>query len=256
MPGPELILTYLELLVSISPILNFFEIHFYLRKMKILIIEDEKELAQNISSYLEGEHYLCECAETFQKAVDKVGSFAYDCILLDLMLPGGDGMRILEELKRQNKQDGVIVISAKGSMEDKIKGLQIGADDYLAKPFHLAELAARVFSVIRRKQFGNSNIVDVNELQIDLQAKSVKVNKKLVGLTKKEFDLLLLFIGNKNRVISKNALAEHLSGDMADMLDNHDFVYAHIKNLKRKLTDAGYRDYLKTVYGTGYKWEA
>jgi len=208
-----------------------------------------------MAEYLKGENYLCEFAETFQQAVDKISAFSYDCILLDLMLPGGDGLKVLEEIKKQNKQDGVIIISAKNSLEDKIRGLQIGADDYLAKPFHLSELSARIHSVLRRRQFGSSNILQVNEIQIDLLAKSLKVNETLVNLTKKEFDLLLLFIGNKNRVISKNALAEHLSGDMADLLDNHDFVYAHIKNLKRKLSDAGYDNYLKTVYGTGYKWE-
>lgn len=224
--------------------------------MKILIIEDELELANSIANYLERESYLCEFASSYKKAMDKISAFAYDCILLDLMLPGGDGMKVLEEIKAQKKQDGVIIISAKGSIEDKIKGLQIGADDYLAKPFHLSELAARIHSVIRRKQFGNSNKIELNELQIDLLAKTLQVNGNSVNLTKKELDLLLLFIGNKNRVISKSALAEHLSGDMADMLDNHDFVYAHIKNLKRKLSDAGCDNYLKTVYGTGYKWEA
>ncbi len=223
--------------------------------MKILIIEDESELAKNIAAYLAGENYRCEFAASFQKAIDKISAFSYDCVLLDLMLPGGDGMKILEELKRQNKQDGVIIISAKGSLDDKIKGLQIGADDYLAKPFHLSELVARVHSVIRRKQFNSSDKIVLNEIQIDLLAKTLQVNGQPVNLTKKELDLLLLFIGNKNRVISKNALAEHLSGDMAEMLDNHDFVYAHIKNLKRKLADAGSGNYLKTVYGTGYKWE-
>jgi DNA-binding response OmpR family regulator len=224
--------------------------------VKILIVEDEKELALNMAEYLNKEDYRCEFAENFQQALDKTNSFNYDCILLDLMLPGGDGIKILEALKAQNKQDGVIIISAKGSLEDKIKGLQLGADDYLAKPFHLSELSARIYSIIRRKQFGNSNSLTVHELQIDLLAKTLKVHENSVSLTKKEFDLLLLFIGNKNRVISKNALAEHLSGDMADMFDNHDFVYAHIKNLKKKLTEAGYNNYLKTVYGTGYKWEA
>lgn len=224
--------------------------------MKILIVEDEKELSASISEYLAGQGYRCEFAETFAQAVDKISTFQYDCILLDLMLPGGSGLQVLEELKKQNKQDGVIIISAKNSLEDKISGLQMGADDYLAKPFHLSELSARIHSLIRRKQFGNSNIITLNELQIDLLAKTLTVNNEPVSLTKKEFDLLLLFIGNKNRIISKNALAEHLSGDMADMLDNHDFVYAHIKNLKRKLAEAGYNNYLKTVYGTGYKWEA
>jgi DNA-binding response OmpR family regulator len=223
--------------------------------MKILIIEDEKELAGNIATYLSEENYRCEFAETFQQALDKIEVYNYDCILLDLMLPGGDGLKILEELKGRNKQDGVIIISAKDSLTDKIAGLQIGADDYLAKPFHLSELAARIYSVIRRKQFGNSNVIRLNELQIDLLAKTILVNNEPVVLTKKEFDLLLLFIGNKNRVLSKSALAEHLSGDIADMLDNHDFVYAHIKNMKKKLVDAGYQNYLKTIYGTGYKWE-
>ncbi len=223
--------------------------------MKILIIEDENELADSISDYLSEENYLCEFARTFNQALKKIESFHYDCILLDIMLPDGNGMNILEELKRQDKQDGVIIISAKNALDDKIKGLQIGADDYLTKPFHLSELAARIYSVIRRKQFGNSNTVRQNELEIDLLAKSISVHNHPVILTKKEFDLLLYFIGNKNRVISKSTLAEHLSGDFADMLDNHDFVYAHIKNLKKKLNEAGCDNYLKTVYGTGYKWE-
>lgn len=223
--------------------------------MKILIIEDEQDLAQSIAEYLSEESYLCEFASTYHQALDKIETYHYDCILLDIMLPDGNGMKILEELKRQNKQDGVIIISAKDALDDKIQGLQIGADDYLTKPFHLAELTARVYSVIRRKQFGNSNTVQQNELQIDLLAKTVSVNNDLISLTKKEFDLLLYFIGNKNRVISKSTLAEHLSGDFADMLDNHDFVYAHIKNLKKKLNEAGCDNYLKTVYGTGYKWE-
>ena len=223
--------------------------------MKILIIEDEHDLAQSIAEYLSDENYLCEFASTYHQALDKIENYHYDCILLDIMLPDGNGMEILEELKQQDKQEGVIIISAKDALDDKIKGLQIGADDYLTKPFHLAELTARIYSVIRRKQFGNSNTIQQNELQIDLFAKTVSVNNELISLTKKEFDLLLYFIGNKNRVISKSTLAEHISGDFADMLDNHDFVYAHIKNLKKKLNEAGCDNYLKTVYGTGYKWE-
>ena len=209
----------------------------------------------SIAEYLSEERYLCEFASTFHQAIDKIETYYYDCILLDVMLPDGDGMKILEALKKQEKQDGVIIISAKDSLDDKIKGLQIGADDYLTKPFHLSELAARIYSVIRRKQFGNSNTIQQHELTIDLLAKSVVINTQQILLTKKEFDLLLYFIGNKNRVISKSTLAEHLSGDFADMLDNHDFVYAHIKNLKKKLNDAGCENYLKTIYGTGYKWE-
>jgi DNA-binding response OmpR family regulator len=224
--------------------------------VKILIVEDEKELAHDIVNYLSGESYVCEAAFTFQQAEEKINLYNYDCILLDLMLPDGSGLQLLEILKQQNKQEGVIIISAKNSIEDKVQGLQIGADDYLAKPFHLSELAARVYSVIRRRQFTNANIIEQNGLVVDVLAKAVSYNNTPITLTKKEFDLLLLFLGNKNKVISKSALAEHLSGDIADMLDNHDFVYAHVKNLKKKLAEAGGDNYLKTVYGTGYKWEA
>lgn len=222
--------------------------------MKILIIEDEKELAQSIAEYLSVENYLCFFATNFREAIDKIENHDYDCIILDIMLPDGNGLEILQELKKQNKQDGVIIVSAKNAVDDRVNGLQLGADDYLTKPFHLSELMARVFSIIRRKQFENSNIIQQNELQIDLLSKTITVNREVVVLTKKEFDLLIYFVGNKNKVISKSTLAEHLSGDFADMLDNHDFVYAHVKNLKKKLYDAGCEHYLKTVYGTGYKW--
>lgn len=222
--------------------------------MKILIIEDEAELSKSIAEYLSEKSYLCEFASTFHEAMNKIEAFDYACIILDIMLPDGNGLAILEALKKENKQDGVIIVSAKNALDDKITGLQMGADDYLTKPFHLSELMARIYSIIRRKQFNNSNIIIQNELQIDLLAKTVSINHQNIELTKKEFDLLIYFIGNKNKVISKSTLAEHLSGDFADMLDNHDFVYAHIKNLKKKLYDAGCNHYLKTVYGTGYKW--
>ncbi|MEZ2445750.1 response regulator transcription factor [Chitinophaga sp. RCC_12] len=223
--------------------------------MKLLIIEDEIQLAQSIISYLSGENYVCEYAGTYQQALAKIEMFDYECILLDLMLPGGDGIRLLEEIKKREKDEGIIIISAKDSYEDKIQGLKTGADDYLAKPFHLPELSARIFSVIRRRKFNNNNIIRQNELTINLLAKTVLINNAPVTLTKKEFDLLLYFISNKNKVISKNALAEHLSGDIAGMLDDHNFIYAHIKNLKKKLTEAGCGHYLKTIYGTGYRWE-
>jgi len=224
--------------------------------MKILIIEDETELAKSISEYLSEENYLCSFASSYLEAMDKIQNHEYDCIILDIMLPDGNGLEILKELKKQNKQDGVIIVSAKNAIDDKVSGLKLGADDYLTKPFHLSELMARIFSIIRRKQFENSNVIHQNALQIDLLSKTVTINKEIVFLTKKEFDLLIYFIGNKNKVISKRFFAEHLSGDFADMLDNHDFVYAHVKNLKKKLYDAGCDHYLKTVYGTGYKWES
>ena len=223
--------------------------------MKILIIEDEVELARDMELFLSREAYHCELAANYDQAMEKVYAYDYDCILLDLMLPGGDGLSILQELKKLNKNEGVIIISAKNSIEDKVSGLKLGADDYLAKPFHQAELAARVESLIRRKQFDSHNMITQNEVVIDLQAKTVTVRGEEVVLTRKEYELLLFFVGNKNRVLSKGALAEHLSGDLADMFDTHDFVYAHVKNLKKKLKQAGYQDYIKTIYGSGYKWE-
>lgn len=223
--------------------------------MKVLLIEDEPELANSIIRYLEAQQYSCELAADYPAAMQRIASYQYDCILLDLMLPGGSGMEILSNLKSQNIQAGLIIISAKDALADKITGLELGADDYLAKPFHLAELSARVYSIIRRRKFDNVNIIKQAAISINLLAKTVHVNTSQVLLTRKEFDLLLFFVSNKNRVVSKSALAEHLSGDLADMLDNHDFIYAHIKNLKRKLQAAGCENYLKTVYGNGYRWE-
>ena len=184
----------------------------------------------------------------------KVGMYDYDCILLDLMLPGGNGLDILREIRRRHNPAGVIIVSAKDSLDDKVKGLEIGADDYLAKPFHLAELSMRIYAVIRRREFSANNILRDNGIEIDLLDKSVKVNGVAVTLTKSEYELLLFFIGNKNRVVSKSAMAEHLSGEMADMMDSHDFVYTHIKNLKAKLSVAGCKDCIRNVYGMGYKW--
>ena len=222
--------------------------------MKILIVEDEPALAQSMSQYLTKQGYMCEQAVTYIDAMDKISLYVYDCILLDLMLPGGDGMEVLEYLRKTNRQTAVLIITAKGSLEDKIIGLHSGADDYLAKPFHLAELSARIYALIRRSQYDGSNIVRSNNIEIDMLSKEVMANGSSVVLTKTEYDLLLFLVGNKNRVISKTALAEHISGEMADMLDNHDFVYAHIKNLKGKLNKAGCTKAIKTIYGMGYQW--
>ena len=223
--------------------------------MKLLLIEDEKELALSIQKYLTGKDFVCEWVNNKKEAIEKISIYAYDCILLDLMLPDGNGFDILKELKHQNKAEGIIIISAKETLETRIEGFEIGADDYLTKPFHLSELVVRIQALIRRKNFNGNNIVVFNEINIDILSKTVTVNNRPIDITKKEIDLLLYLIGNENRVLSKSAIAEHLSGDMADMLDNHDFVYAHIKNLKKKLNDAGSGDYIKSVYGLGYKWK-
>lgn len=220
--------------------------------MKILIIEDEKELSESVASYLKGQNYICEIASDFNKAIEKTELYDYDCILLDITLPGGSGLEILKELKANNKLDGVLIISAKNSLDDKVTGLTLGADDYLAKPFHLSELSARVAAIIRRKNFDGSDILNFQNISIDTRAKIVLVNDKPLELTKKEYELLLYFISNKKRVISKNAIAEHLWGD--DMQGNNDFIYTHIKNLRKKLMEAGDADYIKSVYGMGYKF--
>jgi DNA-binding response OmpR family regulator len=223
--------------------------------MKILIIEDERELAKSIVQYLRQESYVCEVAYTASDANEKVMLYDYDCILLDITLPDGNGLKILETLKKENKLDGVIIISAKNSIEDRVKGLNLGADDYLPKPFHLSELGARVSAIIRRKRFEGNNKISMHELTIDLLGKTTSVNGKVVDLTRKEYDLLLFLVSNKNRVVMKNAIAEHLSGDDAEVFDNFDFIYAHMKNMKKKLHEAGCADYIKTIYGLGYKFE-
>jgi len=222
--------------------------------MKILIIEDEKALAKSLIQYLHQENYVCEVAHSAAEAEEKIALYNYECILLDITLPDGNGLKILEKLKAQNKAEGVIIISAKNSLDDRIHGLNLGADDYLTKPFHLSELSARVSAIIRRKLFGGANKVTFHDLSIDLLGRTVKVAEHDVDLTRKEFELLLFLFSNKNRVVSKNAIAEHLSGDHAELLDNFDFIYAHIKNLKKKLAQAGSEDYIKTIYGLGYKF--
>jgi DNA-binding response OmpR family regulator len=223
--------------------------------MKILIIEDEKSLSESIGNYLTSAGFVCEFASDLAGALEKVPIYNYDCVLLDLMLPDGDGFKILERLRNEKKDDGVIIISAKDMVETRIEGLRLGADDFLVKPFHLSELLARIQALIRRKNFKGVNIISFNEMEIDLNAKSVKVHGEPVELTKTEYDLLLFFVSNKNKLLSRAAIAEHLSGDMADMLDNHNFIYAHVKNLKKKLHRKKCADYIKTVYGLGYSWK-
>lgn len=219
--------------------------------MKILIIEDEPELAESMRQYLQSERYLCEVAATVQEGREKIEYFDYDCIVMDIMLPGGSGLILLEELKRDRKQDGVIIVSAKNAVSDKIESLKLGADDYLAKPFHLAELSARIESIIRRRHLHGSNEITYCGIRADISAKAAFINEKELPLTKTEFDLLLFFIMNKGKVISKNAIAEHLSGASAIYLDNFDIIYSHVKNLKKKLGKTG--SMIRTIYGTGYK---
>ena len=222
--------------------------------MKILIVEDEPALNKSMADYLSSQQYLCESVSNYRDALEKTELYQYDCIVLDIMLPDGNGLQILQALKDAHKTDGVIIISAKNELDDKIKGLRLGADDYLTKPFHLSELSVRIAAILRRKNLKGSNQLIFEEITIDVDGKTVTVNRADITLTRKEYELLVYFIINKNRVLSKNTIAEHLWGDDMDMADNYDFIYAHIKNLRKKLLAAGAADYIKSIYGMGYKF--
>lgn len=224
--------------------------------MKILIIEDETGLRDNITNYFSEEGNICESCGDLNTAIEKLSGYDYDCVLLDIGLPDGDGFAVLDYLREKNKKEAVLIISARNSLDDKIKGLNIGADDYLTKPFHLAELKARVVATYRRKTFNTNNILVFNEITINLLGRTIDINQTRIVLTRKEYDMLLYFIANQGKVISKNAIAEHMWGDEMDMHDNFDFIYTHIKNLRKKLLDAGCTDYLKSIYGIGYKFMA
>ena len=222
--------------------------------MKVLIIEDEAALRESIQKYLEHQGYVCEAAGDFVSGMDKILLFNYDCVVVDIGLPLGNGLNIVKELKEIESKTGIIIISAKNSLEDKLKGLELGSDDYLTKPFHLSELNARINAIIRRRNFGGSKKIQFNEIQIDPEAQQVTIDKKLVDLTEKEYQLLEYFIANKRRVLTKAAIASHIWGDEYDQVSNYDFIYSHIKNLRKKLIDAGCEDYIKTVYGSGYRF--
>jgi DNA-binding response OmpR family regulator len=222
--------------------------------MKILVVEDNSELANNIVTYLKEEGNVCEWVATYWSAIDKIVAFGYEMLILDIMLPDGNGLDVIRELKKQNSDASVLIISAKNSLDDKIHGLNLGADDYLTKPFHLSELHARIKAIYRRKNLNGKQEIQFNELTIHIENHTLLVHDILVDLTQKEFDLLLFFLTNKNRVITKQSIAEHLWGDYVDAYDSFDFVYQHIKNLRKKIMSAGGADYIRTVYGLGYKF--
>lgn len=222
--------------------------------MKILIVEDEPGLQTAMCSFLEKEDYICESANSFQKANEKISLYEYDIILLDITLPDGNGLNLIEKVKSFNPESGLIIISAKNSLDDKINGLDLGADYYMTKPFQLSELNSRIKAVLRRRQFGGSKLIHFNEISVDTDSKSVHVHGQEIRLTKKEYDILLFFIINKNRVLTKAAIAEHLWEDNIDLADNYDFIYIHVNNIRKKIESAGGTDYLKTIYGMGYKF--
>lgn len=222
--------------------------------MKILVIEDETALCETIVTYLTEEGYLCEQAGSIQKGSEKVYLYEYDCMLVDIGLPDGNGLSLIKELKKVHPQTGIIIISAKNSLDDKISGLDLGADDYLTKPFHLPELNSRIKSLLRRRKFEGKQELIIDKINILPESRQVIVDSEPLQLTRKEFDLLMFFVSNPGRVLTKESIAEHLWGDFADAADSFDFVYSHIKNLRRKLMEKTGVDYFHNVYGTGYQF--
>lgn len=222
--------------------------------MKLLIIEDEDELLKSVKSFLKSEGYLCESASNYEEGSEKINLYEYDCIVADIGLPDGSGLHLIQELKSKVSETGVIIISARNSLDDRIKGLDMGADDYLTKPFHLSELNARIKSVLRRRKFQGSKIVSFNEIQVHTDSLRVEIHGKTSALTRKEFDLLLYLISNSRKILTKESIVEHLWGDYINALDSYDFIYTHISNLRKKLIENGANDYVKTVYGLGYKF--
>jgi DNA-binding response OmpR family regulator len=223
--------------------------------MKILLVEDEKGLSGSITGFLKMNAYVCELAETYQQAIEKIKLYEYDCVLVDLNLPDGSGLDIIKKLKENKRAVGIIIISARDTIDDRIKGLEMGADDYLVKPFDLAELNARIKSLIRRISFSGNNVINAGELQIFPDENKVTHSGELIDLTRKEYNLLLFLVSNANRVLAKETIAEHLWGDNVDMADSYDFVYAHVKNLRKKLNDCNLGNYIQTIYGIGYKFD-
>ena len=221
--------------------------------MKILIVEDDHSLRELIQRSLEKERFVTEAAPDLMTSFDKIEVYDYDCILLDVMLPDGSGLDVLTRLKELRKKENVIIISAKDSLDDKVKGLELGADDYLAKPFHLAELTARVRSVLRRKHRDGEHSIVLGNVQLFPDRFLVNVLGKPLELSRKEYDILHYFMNRPNRMVNKNLLAEAVWGDHIDQVDNFDFIYAQIKNLRKKLKDAGSSIEIKAVYGLGYK---
>ena len=222
--------------------------------MKLLIIEDDASLREIMQRALLAEGYVVECAPTYFDACDKIAGYSYDCIMLDIMLPDGNGLRLLEQIKSMGKNDRVIIISARDSLDDKIEGLDLGADDYLPKPFYMAELSARIKSVLRRGNGAVQNSMNAGNISLDLQSRRVSVGGKDVPLLKKEFDILLYFMQRPGHIVDKAVLAEAVWGDHIDMVDNFQFVYAQIKNLRKKISEAGADMNIKAVYGFGYKF--
>jgi DNA-binding response OmpR family regulator len=224
--------------------------------MKILIVEDERQLLDSMMTFLKESGLTCDKAMNLAEAIEKINNFEYDCIVLDIGLPDGSGLKVIEEMSSKENQTAIVIVSARNELNDRLAGLNIGADDYITKPFYMPELVARIKSVVRRRSFQEKKDITFHELRVIPDEMQMFVSDKMVSLTKKEHELLLYMINNQNKVLTKESIAEHLWGDHADIADSFDFIYSHIKNLRKKIIDNGGNDYLKSVYGVGYKFAA
>lgn len=222
--------------------------------MKILIIEDEASLQQSIQKYLEYQGFVCEAVSDYPSGMERVKEHEYDCVVVDINLPNGSGLDIVKMLKELGSKSGIIIISARNALEDKLAGLELGSDDYVTKPFHLSELNARIHAIIRRRNFEGNKIISFNEIKLLPEAQTVTVEEKPVDLTEKEYRLLEYFVANRRRVLTKAAIAAHVWGDEYEQMNQFDFIYTHIKNLRKKMIEAGAGDYIKTVHGVGYRF--
>ena len=221
--------------------------------MKLLFIEDETELGKSVTQLLKKEAYHAEWVKTYREAMDRLSATVYDCLLIDITLPDGNGLNILRQQKESWSDAGIILITAKNSINDRVEGLDLGADDYISKPFHLAELNSRIKAVLRRRKFAGSKEIEFNNLRILPERYMVFAGEKLMDFTRKEFELLMFLVSNKNRVVTREAIAEHIWGDYMATSDTYDFIYSHIKNIRRKLSDCGSGDTIHSIYGIGYK---
>jgi len=224
--------------------------------MKILVIEDETGLLETMVSFLKEEGFICEQAANFRTAEDKLAGFDYDIVILDITLPDGNGLNLLKKIKELYPETGTLIVSARNSLDDKIYGLDMGADDYITKPFHLSELHSRIRAILRRRKFQGNRAIEFQEIRLLPEQRTVYVNDHILNLTPKEYELILFFITNKERVLTRQTIAEHLWGDYMDGADHFDFVYTHLNNLRKKIKAAGGKDYITTVYGIGYKLSA
>lgn len=222
--------------------------------MKLLLVEDNPRLAEEMRSFLADSGFVVEVSTTLEEGSERIAIYQYDVAIIDLGLPDGSGLELVREIKEAAPETAMLILTARDAVEDKVRGLDLGADDYMTKPFHKAELNARIRSILRRHKFNRSNVIEFNEIKVDLLASQAFVHDQPLNLTRKEYDLLIYFLQNPNRMLTKESIVEHLWGDHIDQADSFDFIYNHIKNLRKKIVGSAGANYIHALYGMGYKW--